>query len=116
MTTLQAQLPADVLQELKALHEDGRGLAGNTPKDDPKRKAGEAFCALAARTINEYGVTPTALSLALGLSRSNVYLRLGRHGYIPNPPSQPAYKGTGIGSNTGKGKRLTAEHAGSAKN
>lgn len=109
-------IPEDVMRELRALYEAGRGLVGNTPRDDPKRRAGEAFTALAAKVIREYGVTHTALSLALGLSRSNVYLRLGRHGYLPNPPSQPTYKGTGVGSFTGKGKRQLLNHAGNAKN
>lgn len=109
-------VPEDVMQELRGLYEAGRGLVGNTPRDDPKRRAGEAFTALAAKAIKEYGVTHTALSLALGLSRSNVYLRLGRHGYLPNPPSQPTYKGTGIGTNTGKGKRRSQIRATSITN
>ena len=86
-------IPDDVLAELKWLSEQSSQVRGSTPLDDPKRRAGDDFCKLVMKTIENYGATFTSISRALGLSDANVRLKVGRHGYIPNPPSQKTYRG-----------------------
>jgi hypothetical protein len=86
-------IPDEVLAELSFLNFESSQVRGFTPLDHPRRQAGTDFCVLALSTIEKYGVSLNALSRVLGVSDANVRLKLGRHGYLPNPPSQKTYKG-----------------------
>jgi hypothetical protein len=66
---------------------------GTMALDHPARLAGDAFCELALEVHRSTGLNYGQLSAVLGRTESHVRLKLGRRGYIKNPPSQSAYKG-----------------------
>jgi hypothetical protein len=77
------------LAELQRLDAISATCNRHTPMDDPARQAGEDFCKLALRVMQENGLTPRDLSIVLGAkSDAHVRLKLARRGYLPNPPSQ----------------------------
>lgn len=88
-------IPQDILDELGFLHEQTSQIRGWTPLDDPRRALVDDFCKVVLRTIEDHGVTVWEVSVALGLSRSTLALKLGRYGYRPLPPSQTATTSTG---------------------
>lgn len=77
---------ADRLREMWVV---ARAVTGGTPVDSPKRRLSEQFTAKIAELV-EQGVTVYQIAQTLGCAVSGVYLRLGRHGYRPLPPSQAA--------------------------
>ena len=90
---MSAAIPRAVLGELKRLNDLSAKVNGKTPLDDPKRAAGDEFCAMAVEVIDKYGVSAGRLSLALGASEATVRMKLSRRGYGVQYPSQRNYKG-----------------------
>lgn len=89
----KGHVPEETLSELRRLNELSAQTRGGVRLGDPRREAANEFCALAKQVIDECAISSGQLSLMLGLSYDNIRLKLSRHGYLPNLPSQSNYKG-----------------------
>lgn len=93
MSSAGVEVPHEIMTELLSLHELSKQATGTTPLGDPRRQAGDEFCALAMQVVDEYGISVRRLSMDIGLSASTLRFALGRRGYVSLPPSQQAYAG-----------------------
>ena len=90
---IDGHVPEETLAELKRLSDLSRQASGAVPLGDPRRVAGDEFCALAVQVIDEFSISSGQLSLMLGLSYDNIRLKLSRRGHLNPLPSQKNYKG-----------------------
>lgn len=89
---LSVSVDPDTARQLRELWALARRCNGVTAADDPRRVASERLSLLLATLVGR-GVTPYHLAVhVLGCRPSAIYLRLGRHGYRPYPPSQEAVR------------------------
>lgn len=84
-------IPRAMADEMRELQAAATRVRGSTPLDHPNRRATERLSELIAEARLR-GVRYRDIAEVLGVTAVAVQLRLGRHGYVNNPPSQPAYR------------------------
>lgn len=94
------------VDHLRRLLKVARTVNGATPVDHPLRELSKQFAAELA-AANGRGVSVYMIAQQLGVSTGAIRYRLGRHGYLPLPPSLRGqrYKGT-----TNKRERCKRDH------
>lgn len=107
-------LSKDEVDHLRRMWEKVRTVNGATPVGDPRRELSKQFAAELAAAHNR-GVSVYMIARQLGVSHGAIRFRLGRHGYLPLPPSMrdQQYKGrTNKRANCKRGHPLSGDNLG----
>lgn len=91
----RSRLDGDLVETLREMYAVARTVNGRTPIGHPSRQVSEEFTALLGQLRAE-GRNMAEVARRIGTSYQTIRMRLARHGYKHNPPSQAVYTGRPI--------------------